>query len=97
MKRVLTSLAGLAGLAALGRALRRRRRANDRPDDERATPAASGDPAEKLRRTLAAQRPSAPETPPTTGVETLEERRARVHAKAREAMDEMHDGGEPAA
>lgn len=97
MTRFLTSLAGLVGLAALGRALRRRWRANERPDDERTTPAASGDPAEELRRTLAAQRPSAPETPPATVVETLEERRARVHAKAREAMEEMHDDGEPAA
>lgn len=97
MKRVLTSLAGLVGLAALGRALRRRQRTYERLHDEDTPPVASGDPAEQLRRTLAAQRPSEPEAAPVTNVETLEERRARVHAKAREAMDAMHDDGEPAA
>ena len=53
------------------------------------------DPAEELRRTLAAKRqPEAAAEP--EAAETLEERRARVHAKAREAMDAMNDEG-PAA
>ena len=55
----------------------------------------AADPAEELRRKLAAARqPEAPTEP--EAVETLEERRARVHAKAREAMDAMNDEG-PAA
>ena len=62
----------------------------------------TGDPAEELRRKLEAQRHGepapapAPELQPAAADETLDERRARVHAKAREAMDAMRDDG-PAA
>ena len=50
------------------------------------------DPAEELRRRLAETRedePAATEAPEPA--ETLEERRARVHAKAQEAMDAMRE------
>jgi hypothetical protein len=53
------------------------------------------DPAEELRRKLADARTEEPETvtapEPEEPVETLEERRARVHAKAQEAMDAMRE------
>ena len=103
MKRSLAWLAGIVGIAALGRMLSRRK-ASRTPVESSAppTPAAeeitldpAADPAEELRRKLAAARQ--PEAPPAReAVETLEERRARVHAKAREAMDAMNDEG-PAA
>lgn len=57
-------------------------------------PAETGpDPAEELRRRLDEQRvaeQAAAEQPiPADDGETLEERRARVHAQAQEAMDAM--------
>lgn len=111
MKRTLAWFAGLVGVAALGRLLTRHRR-SAAPVSSDVTPAGAGeadqatpatDPAEELRRRLAAQRRSEPgsegdgepEAPPAAD-ETLDERRARVHAKAREAMDAMRDEG-PAA
>lgn len=100
MKRSLAWLAGIVGIAALGRMLSRRgsTRAPAEPldppapvaDEVAVDPAA--DPAEELRRKLAAARqPEAAAEP--EAVETLEERRARVHAKAREAMDAMNEEG----
>ena len=65
---------------------------SDGATEETATAAdPAADPAEELRRKLAAQRPSEVETGPAVVDETLEERRARVHARAREAMDAMND------
>ena len=103
MKRSLAWLAGIVGIAALGRMLSRRRatRAPIGPlnppapvaDEVAVDPAA--DPAEELRRKLAAAREPETAAEPEV-VETLEERRARVHAKAREAMDAMNGDG-PAA
>ncbi|MCY7303792.1 MAG: hypothetical protein LH654_12330 [Thermoleophilia bacterium] len=103
MKRSLAWLTGIVGIAALGRVLSRRK-ASHGPDEQPA-PASevveeivldpAADPAEELRRTLAAARQPEPPAEPEA-VETLEERRARVHAKAREAMDAMNDEG-PAA
>ncbi|MSO96321.1 MAG: hypothetical protein EXQ81_11130 [Thermoleophilia bacterium] len=102
MKRSLATLAGIVGIAALGRLLTKRRAA--RKTEEQPTQAEEAavepvadpatDPAEELRRKLAAQRP--PEAEAAVASETLEERRARVHAKAREAMGAMNDD-EPAA
>lgn len=98
MKRSLAWLAGIVGIAALGRLLSRRKAAPAPGEQSAATDtiaeeAASdpgADPAEELRRKLAAQRePEAPAEPER--IETLEERRARVHAKAREALDAMND------
>ena len=103
VKRSLAWLAGIVGIAALGRMLSRRK-ASSAPvvlPDPPATAAdeidvgPADDPAEELRRKLAAARQPEPTSEPEA-VETLEERRARVHAKAREAMDAMNDEG-PAA
>ncbi len=103
MKRSLAWFAGIVGIAALGRMLSRRK-ASGTPVEPSAPPAPAADeidldpaadPAEELRLKLAAARqPGAPTEP--EAVETLDERRARVHAKAREAMDAMNDEG-PAA
>ena len=99
MKRTLAWFAGLVGIAALGRMLSRRRNVADNVvvvDDTPVVPDAD-DPAEELRRKLAEQRDTAPAavqaTEPEAAVESLDERRARVHAKAREAMDAMDDDG----
>ena len=94
MKRALAWFAGIVGIAALGRMLARRMH----PAESIAEPPADtvDDPAEELRRKLADQRQPEREVEPTAAPETLEERRARVHAKAREAIDAMDDGGSAA-
>ena len=94
VKRGLAWFAGLVGIAALGRWLSRRRH----PAESIAKPpeAAADDPAEELRRKLADARRPEPEVEPVPVEETLEERRARVHAKAREAIDAMGDDGSAA-
>ncbi len=93
MKRALAWFAGLVGIAALGRMLAQRRR---RPElvAEQTAATSVADPAEELRRKLADQRDPEPDVEPTRAAETLEERRARVHAKAREAIDAMGDDGD---
>ncbi len=82
-------MAGLVGVAALGRVLSRRRAATGVGE-----PASAADPAEELRQRLAAQRTADTtpigETENATG-ETLDERRARVHAKAQQAIDSMRE------
>jgi hypothetical protein len=89
-------MAGLVGIAALARLLARRERAARR--ETAALPAP--DPAEELRRKLSESRDvpevttAAPAEAPTG---TLEERRARVHAKAQEAMGAMESLAPPAA
>lgn len=104
MRRILGWIAGLAGIAALGRVLSRRARRH-----EDLAPAGS-DPAEELRRRIAATRGSAPfpgagpagsdDLEPfaaatgdaageALGEPTLDERRARVHARTREAIEAM--------
>ncbi len=97
MRRLFGWLAGLVGIAALARHLARRERVNHAP----APPPAVRDPAEELRRKLSQTRvdvpaqkaPEAPAEPaePEAPRDSLEDRRARVHAKAREAMDEMRE------
>jgi hypothetical protein len=94
MKRALASLAGIIGLAALGRWLAQRRHPSPAVADAITEPIEPAepvdDPAEELRRKLADARDGEPEQ--ATGgeaPESLDERRARVHAKAREAMDAM--------
>ena len=91
MKRGFAWLAGIVGIAALGKMLARRRHPAE-PSVEHPT-VADDDPAEKLRRKLAGQRRPEPSVESTSAEETLEERRARVHAKAREAIDAMDDDG----
>jgi hypothetical protein len=90
VKRTLAWLAGIAGIAALGRMLARRRHPTEMIAEAPAV-AAADDPAAELRRKLSDQRQPEPEAEPAPVPETLEERRARVHAKAREAIDTMHD------
>jgi hypothetical protein len=96
VRRALTWLAGVVGLATLARLLRKRAAGTEPRTD----------PADALRERLAAQRrqagsPStdvvvAPESEPErTGPPNaidLEERRARVHARAQEAIELMSDG-----
>jgi hypothetical protein len=96
VRRALTWLAGAVGLAALARLLRRRA----------AGAAPPADPAEELRERLAEQRrqegPAADEeivapepdpepAGPAADTVDLEERRARVHARAQEAIELMSD------
>ena len=90
VKRSLAWLAGIAGIAALGRMLARRRQPAECAAEQPAA-ATLDDPAEELRRKLADQRQPAPAPAPTG--ESLEERRARIHAKAREAIEAMDDDG----
>jgi len=90
-------LAGLVGIAALARVLARRRRRRDAPAVT--PPVVEPDPAGELRRRLDETReetaasyehepePAAAEAP----TETLDERRARVHTKAQEAIEAMQD------
>jgi hypothetical protein len=104
VKHRLAWLAGIVGIAALGRMLARRRHSADGAQ----LSADVADPAEELRRKLAEQRqPTSdvepqprvepePEVEPEPADETLEGRRARVHAKGRAAIDTMGDDG-PAA
>ncbi|HEY8722795.1 MAG TPA: hypothetical protein VIL92_02915 [Gaiellaceae bacterium] len=76
MKRLLALVAGGLGLRAL---LRRRSR-----------PALSPSPAEDLRAKLAQTKVSEPEPEPEPAQpETVEGRRADVHAKARQAIDDL--------
>lgn len=88
-------MAGLVGIAALGRLLARRSAASPATGPEPAAPEAE-DPAAELRLRLEAQRASDPAAAeeaaaaPSEG-ETLEERRARIHAKAQQAIDAMRE------
>jgi len=96
VKRALASIAGLVGIAALGRWLAQRRHPVESAV-EPAEPRAAADPAEELRRKLATARTGEPDAEAVSEPareETLDERRARVHAKAREAIDSMGDGGQ---
>ena len=108
MKRALAWLAGIVGLAALGRMVSRRRHhpAENIPSTEPpAEPTVAleqtdpveqaDDPAEELRRKLAAARQEEEPAQPAAE-ETLDERRARVHAKAREAIEAMNEDGQGA-
>jgi phage-related tail protein len=89
VKRAFASLAGLIGIAALGRWLAKRTHPVASPVEP--VEATAADPAEELRRKLADARVAEPDVAPVPEPpdETLDERRARVHAKAREAIDSM--------
>lgn len=89
-------MAGLVGLAALARYLARRERAKPLP----APTTFEQDPAAELRRKLSEtraepveheQQPRPGAEPQTAPRESLEKRRARVHAKAEAAIAEMQD------
>lgn len=95
MRRTFAWMAGLAGIAALARLLAGRKAASGPP--ALPPPAPETDPAVELRQKLAASRDDGPadETLAGGATESLEERRARVHAKAQEAMDAMEALQEP--
>ena len=97
MRRLIGWTAGVVGVAALARMLARRRPA---PKPVAAPPA--DDHAEALRRKLDETRASDAASAPTSPAdvedvedeaprESLENRRARVHAKAQEAIDAMQE------
>jgi hypothetical protein len=96
MRRAIAWIAGLAGIAALARLLRARRATA--PPVVQAPAAPADDPAEELRRALERSRAAQADTAAPEPVEpdALDERRARVHAKAQEAIDAMRatDGPE---
>jgi hypothetical protein len=76
VKRLLALLLGGLGL----RALLQRRAPH---------PAAGPDPAGELRARLAENRSPEPDPEPVAEPGSVEERRADVHARAREALDEL--------
>ena len=78
MKRLIALILGGLGLGAL---LRRRR----------AQPAASGAPADELKAKLAETRAEPEQAAEPEAPQTVEERRADVHAAARRAIDELGD------
>jgi hypothetical protein len=101
VRRLLAWTAGVVGIAALGRVLARNRRRGAPPSvtppvDERAEAL-----RRKLSETRAAEAPVSAEAPAAGAAaaspadeqprETIEERRARVHAKAQEAIDAMQE------
>jgi hypothetical protein len=90
-------IAGLVGIAALARWLSTRRARSEAPPP---LAAPEEDPSEALRQKLSESRAEPAATPreqpaetpePPEQSETLDERRARVHAKAQEAIDAMQD------
>jgi hypothetical protein len=100
MRRLFGWMAGLAGIAALARLLSARQARHE----PRSPVGGPPDPADALRQKLSASRAE----PTTSAVadaaapldasstETLDERRARIHAKAHEAIESMQ-GLEPPA
>lgn len=87
MRRAFAWMTGLVGVAALARLLRRRQGESPKPAEP-----SIDDPAAELREALARSRP--PETPEPRAPEeqpetSLEERRARVHARAQETIESM--------
>jgi hypothetical protein len=100
VKRSLAWFAGLVGIAALGKWLAgRTHRGRQAPEPIAAAPAppapateADGDddPAAELRAKLAASRDEPRAA--VTADETLDDRRSRVHAQARDLIETMEDG-----
>ena len=99
MRRLFGWTAGLVGIAALARLLSARRAQVEAP----ALPPPAVDPAEELRRKLAESRDTvAPAVAsrieePSEPKESLDDRRARIHAKAQEALSAMDGPEEPPA
>ena len=91
-------MAGLAGIAALARLLSARQARREAATTRLLEP--PRDPADALREKLAGSRTEIDGTamPPEEPIpaadphgETLDERRARIHAKAQEAIDSMQE------
>lgn len=100
VRRLFGWTAGLVGIAALARLLAARRTPVEAQQQQLPPPPA--DPAEELRRRLAESRETAEPAvvSPPVGPEretSLDDRRARVHAKAREALEAMDALEEPGA
>ncbi len=99
MRRLFAWTAGLVGIAALARMLARRQAEREATAPTPPHEATSADPAEALRQKLSDTRgddeaePVAAQEAETTGepTESLDDRRARVHAKAQEAIDAMQE------
>jgi hypothetical protein len=102
VRRLFGWTAGLVGIAALARVLARRQARTAPP------PTSAPDPAQELRRKLDESRgragmddagstsaPAAEASARAEPTETLDERRARVHAKAQEALEAMGALQEP--
>ena len=100
MRKLFGWMAGLVGIAALARILATRRTQAAAPVPTTVAPPGA-DPAEALRRKLSETREEpraageASSTAAPAPTETLEERRARVHTKAQEAMEAMDALQEP--
>jgi hypothetical protein len=95
VRRLIGWTAGVVGIAALARVLARRR-----PTQKPVSAPPVDDHAEALRRKLdEARSTEATQAPKSTATaaedeaprESLEDRRARVHAKAQEAIDAMQE------
>lgn len=96
MRKLITWVAGLAGIAAL---LRRRSRARGAASRGTPNPAADAtpDPAVELRQKLEETRIVDPARSSGEVSVSLDERRARVHERAQEAIDLMHGSEDDAA
>ncbi len=101
VRRLLTWAVVTLGIAAVARRLRRRGRSHDGASDDAAAPAdeagADEDPAEELRRRLAASRAgdeAEAGSPASAAPATADERRAGVHEQGRAALDEMRKSSE---
>jgi hypothetical protein len=88
MRRGLLLVGGIAVGAALFEAARRKRARSTAPPTQ--SPAV-GDPADELRQTLRTAREAEVATTAAGLSPSLEERRARVHEKAQEALELMRD------
>jgi hypothetical protein len=99
VRRLFGWTAGLVGIAALARVLARRQARREAAAPRPPLPSSTqADPAEALRHKLSETR--ATDDTATAGqepissaepTETLDERRARVHAKAQEAIEAMQE------
>jgi hypothetical protein len=87
MRRLLAWLVVTIGIAALVRRLRKRH------EEHGQTAVADEDPADELRRKLAASRveEEPAEVPAAPPAATVEERREDVHDQGRTALDEMRE------
>lgn len=94
VRRLFGWMAGLAGIAALARLLSARQTRRELPSPGAGRP----DPADALRQKLSASRAEPSASPAAAAdaspAETLDERRAQIHAKAQEAIESMQ-GLEP--
>lgn len=90
MRKLFGWMAGLAGVAALARLLSARQARHEAP------PVDGPDPADALRRKLSETRAEPPAASGDDGSgETLDERRASIHAKAQEAIAAMQEPDPP--